>query len=98
MPNIPGIPESLAPAPGVEMNAPPAEYIDKAERIISDAVAKLGPNEKGALTWLAMMKGDKIIVNLAVVAKVNDHFSTVAWIGRTWGEPIEAGIAGRLVW
>lgn len=80
------------------MNAPPAEYIQQTTAMIQHAVAQLGVDEKGCLTWLASKKGDQVIVNLAVVAKVNDNFQVLGWIGKEFGEPIAAGIAGRLSW
>jgi hypothetical protein len=82
----------------VTQNAPPAEYLEQTTAMISKAVSQLGVDEKGALTWIASKKGDQISVNLAVVAKVNEHVTVLGWLGKEHGEPIAAGIAGKIVW
>ena len=93
MPDIPLIHPAYFKAAGVDMKAPPVEYLQKTTALISDAVAQLG-TAKGALTWVATTQG----VNLALVTKANEHVTVLAWIGRHWGEPVEAGIAGKVVW
>lgn len=98
MPDIPGVPSTLVAAPGVQTNAPPAEYMEQTTALISKAVAQLGADEKGALTWVASKQGDEIGVNLAIVSKVNEHVTVLGWVGKEWGEPIAAGIAGRITW
>ena len=79
---------------GVEMRPPPAVYLDQTSSLIADAVQRLGKDERGVITWVVTTKG----LNLAVVDKINDHVTVTAWIGRHWGEPIEAGIAGCVQW
>lgn len=98
MPDIPMLPDHLRDSPGVMMTSPPADIIEKTEGIISRAVASLGEGERGALVWIASQQGDRITVNLALVQKVNEHFTVTGWIGKSHGTPIEAGIAGKLVW
>lgn len=98
MPNIQGLPEHLQSAPGVEMNSPPAQYMQQTTALIMDAVATLKVDEKGALVWLASKKGEQVGVNLALVSRVNDSFQIVGWIGKEFGQPIAAGIAGRVSW
>lgn len=94
MPNIPDIPDHLSDAPGVAMNVPPPEYLSDTTQIIADAVAQLGPNDRGIMTWVATTKG----VNLALVDKINDHIDVIAFIGKDWGHPVEAGLVGRVHW
>lgn len=79
---------------GVVMEPPPGQYISETTRIIEDAVAHLGPNDRGILTWVATTKG----VNLALVDKINDHVDVSAFIGKNWGSPLEAGVVGRISW
>lgn len=98
MPDIPGVPEQLVTAPGVQMNAPPAQYIDQPLGVIGAAVAKLGPGEKGKLVWVATLRGKQVSVNVAVVNKFNEHFEVVAYVGKDWGKPLEAGIVGHVRW
>ncbi len=86
----------MGPLPGVQMNTPPAQYITQTTSIIQNAVAQLGADEKGALVWVASRSAGKTHVNLALVHRVNDRFAVTGWVGKTWGQPIEAGIAGRI--
>ena len=96
--HIPGLPERLEQAPGVIMNSPPAEYMERTNNMILSAVSQLGATDRGALTWIATRSGGKTHVNLAIVQRVNDRFQVVGWVGKTFGEPIAAGVAGKLVW
>lgn len=98
MPDIPGIPESLANVPGVQMTPPPVQYMEQTMGVISAAVAKIGEGERGKLVWIATSQGRKIGVNAAVVSKIGNHVTVTAWIGSKWGEPIEAGIVGEVKW
>lgn len=93
MPSIPGIPEDLVKTPGVEVRSPPVEYIDSTRTVIRDALRELGDN-RGVLTWVLTDKG----VNLAIVDKINEHVAVSAWIGKSWGAPISAGIVGQATW
>lgn len=81
-------------AGGVEMQSPPAVYLEDTTQMISDAVAHLGPNDRGILTWVASTAG----VNLALVNKINGHVDVAAWVGKSWNAPLEAGIVGRVHW
>ena len=93
MPNIQKIPDHLRFEPGVEMVPPPAEFFKLTNEMIADAIR--AADVKGgetAVTWIATTEG----VNAAVVARVNDDLHFLAYIGKKWGEPIEAGVAGRL--
>jgi hypothetical protein len=90
---IPGLPSALKMEEGVVTNAPPAGLIAPTHRLISDAVAELG-TQKGIATWILTTTG----VNLALVDKVGDHVAVTLWIGKTWGEPLSAGLAGEVTW
>lgn len=92
--NIPNLPTSYADMPGVVMSSPPLEVYAKTNTMIRDAVKSLGEHERGAVAWIATTEG----VNLAVVHKVNNHLEIAAYVGKNWGKPLAAGIAGRIHW
>lgn len=92
--NIPNLPEEFQAMRGVVMNAPPQEVLAQTNTMIRDAVAQLGKDERGVLTWIATTEG----VNLALVQKVNDHVEVFGYVGKSWGKPLAAGIAARLHW
>lgn len=94
LPAIPGLPAQYADLPSVAMVPPPAYLLADTSRFVTEAVAALPNGEKGRLTWIATTKG----VNLALVDKVNDHVNVTAWIGKSWGQPIAAGVAGEVHW
>lgn len=98
MPNIPSLPDPFVSLPGVQMNAPPAEYIEQTISLLDAATASLGPNQKGILTWIAVMEGDKKFVNAAYVHRFEGKIDVDAtiWIGKTWSQPIAVGVAGRI--
>lgn len=96
MPDIPGLPPELVASKGVEMTPPTGEALTKATSLIDQAMATVRDGEKGALIWIAQRQGDQTSVNLAYAHKVGEHVEVTAWIGKTWGEPIDAGIAGRI--
>lgn len=93
MANIPNLPEHLQDAPGVEMTPPPLPILNRATEMISQ-ITQAMPDGNG-LTWIAMRKDGQTILNLAAVQRKGEHFEVVEWIGKTWGEPVEVGIAGR---
>lgn len=106
MPDIPGIPASLVSAPGVQMNAPPAQYMEQTLGVISAAVAQLKPGEQGKLVWVAntyrtATGRTKVGVNAVIVNRFDGEkvdFEVTAWLGAKWGEPVEAGVAGAISW
>lgn len=91
---IPNLPEQFEDMKGVVMSSPPLEVYAKTNTMIRDAVASLGENEHGALVWVATTEG----VNIAVVHKVNSNMDITAYVGKTWGAPLQAGIAARIHW
>lgn len=90
MANVPNLPPEFQHLQGVEFNPPPAEHLVKTEGMIRDAVSQLGKDEKFMLTWIVTDKG----VNTAAVRKLGDHVEVMAWIGKSWGDPISVGVAG----
>lgn len=98
MPNIPNLPEDLQNAPGVAMNAPPAEWLPQTEAIINNALKGLRDEDRGKLVWIATKQGEQIAVNAAVAQRIGDNVRVTAWIGKTWGQPVAAGIAGDITW
>lgn len=102
MPDIPGLPEPLAAAKGVQMHAPPAHLLPAVEGVIGKAVAQLKEGERGKVVWIAQRQGSENSVNVAVVNKFAEGFEVVAWIGKEWGTPTSAGLAvgtaGTISW
>jgi len=98
MPTIPDLPAHLKTSPGVDMTTPPIEWLQPTTHMIMDAVknADFGEGKHVVVTWIATTEG----VNAAVVAKVIESekidFKVVSWVGKKWGAPIEAGIAGQI--
>lgn len=93
--SIPNLPAELVGAPGVEMNPPPAQFLEMTNTIIKDAAAQMRPEDKAVLTWIATRDGSgRISTNLAAVARLGDtgQFEITAYIGKTWGTPVSAGI------
>lgn len=81
---------------GVALNKPPASILAEATRMVTEAMANVPPGEKGQLVAIATMKDGKVDVNLAFAVKVGKHVDVVQWIGLTWGEPVSAGLLGRV--
>ena len=91
---IPGLPEQFSEFPGVQMQAPPASLLASTTKFVMDAANTLQPHEHGALVFVATTKG----VNAAVVHRFHERFAVVGWLGKEWGKPLEAGVAGSLRW
>ena len=91
---IPNLPPSFQQAKGVVMSPPPAKYLEQTTSVIRDALKALEPGERGALAWVATTEG----INLAVVHRVNDRLEVAGFIGKSWGEPLAAGVVGRVHW
>ena len=80
--------------PGVAMNPPPLEHLPSITAAIEQATATLAPGARGGLVAIATTAG----VNLAVVQKIGDRGSVVAWVGKSWGAPLAGGVAWRQTW
>ena len=79
---------------GVAYTDPPGPLLAQALEIVNRGIAELPANANGAIVTVATDAG----VNGAVVAKVNDHFQVVGFIGKSWGNAITYGGAAKLVW
>lgn len=80
---------------GVVMNPPPHQFIDAVNQSITEFVnATLRPGDRGGIVAVGTTKG----VNLAVVQRVGSGGEIVAYVGKTWGEPIEGGLLWRQRW
>lgn len=106
MSTIPNLPKEFQDAPGVQMNSPPAQYMEQTLGVIGAAVAQLRPGEKGKLVWVANTyqtdSGQtKVGVNAALVNRFDGDvvdFEVTLWFGSKWGEPIVAGVASAVSW
>jgi hypothetical protein len=84
-------------ATGVAMNAPPANILPDVTRMVTDAIAALPDGDRGALVGIATKHPDGTVnVNLALAARVGSRVEVAAWLGRTWGEPLTAGVVTRI--
>jgi hypothetical protein len=91
---IPGLPEQFTDLPGVQMQPPPASLLESTTKFVMDAANTLQPHENGALVFVATTEG----VNAAVVHRFDESFAVVGWVGKEWGKPLAAGVAGSLRW
>lgn len=89
---VPGLPSTG----GVALNPPPASILAQATKMVSDAMTDIPPGERGSLVAIATKQGDAVNVNLAFAVKANDHIDIVTWVGKSWGEPVAAGVVGRV--
>lgn len=95
MPQIPNLPADLVTAPGVEMIPPPVQLLPSMDAIVMDAVKNLPTDEDGLFTvWVSTTKG----VNLAHVQRVGTHAEIVSYVGKSWGKPLDAGVAVKVHW
>jgi hypothetical protein len=63
--------------------------------MVQQAVKNLPTEEDGLFTvWVSTTKG----VNLTHVQRVGKHAEIVSYIGKSWGQPISAGIAATVHW
>lgn len=83
-----------APPKGVAFTEPPEHLIPDIMGSINRAVAQLPPDANGALVAVADRSG----VNAAVVAKIDESWRVTAWIGKSWGGPVEAGALVMKTW
>jgi hypothetical protein len=84
----------VSDAAGVLTVPPPASIMETATRLVTEAAAQLGPDARGGFFPVLTTKG----ANAAIVQKAGDHVKVVAWIGKVWGQPLEAGGAGVIEW
>ena len=95
---VPGVTSSK----GVAMNAPPDAILGTVSRMVRDAMATIPASERGQLVAIATRAPDgSVNVNLALAAKVGKRVEILAFVGKSWGEPLAAaplsgGVAGRV--
>ena len=92
-PTLPGVPSST----GVAMNPPPARILGEVNQLVAAAMAGLPADSRGQLVGIATKNPEtgRVDVNLALAVRAGAHVEVVAWIGKTWGQPIAAGVLGR---
>jgi hypothetical protein len=72
------------------MVAPPTQYIQQTQNLISQAIANTAPGKSGIFTlWIDSEAG----INAAVAKKIGDDVKVVAYFGKSWGKPYAAGVA-----
>lgn len=87
----------VASSRGVAMNAPPAETLSQVSQMVRDAMATLPEGDRGALVGIATRDASgKVNVNLALATRVGNHVDIAAFMGKTWGEPLAAGVMTRI--
>jgi hypothetical protein len=79
---------------GVAYTEPPPHLLEDALRIVTLGVEQLPPGAHGAIVAVATETG----ANGAIVARVNEHFELVGWVGKSWGSTITYGGAAKVVW
>lgn len=89
---VPGVPS----AKGVALNPPPPSILAQATAMVREAMKEVPDGERGSLVAIATKQGEAVNVNLAFAVKANDHVDIVTWIGKSWGEPVSAGVVGRV--
>ena len=87
---------------GVAMTPPPDAILGTVSKMVREAMMSIPEKEKLALVGIATKGPDGAVnVNLALAAKAGKHVEVVAWLGKSWGEPIAAaplsvGVDGRV--
>ncbi len=81
------------------MQTPPADMLPVITSRLAKAMHSLPEDRHGALFWIATTEG----INLAVVQRVpgllrRTDFTITGYIGKAWGEPLEAGVIGSATW
>lgn len=80
--------------PGVLYNAPPEPLRDSIHEKALAAVGSLSAADRGAIVAIPTSRG----VNAAIVTRLGDSWTVSGYIGKAWGEPLEAGGAIKLRW
>jgi len=90
----PAVPTLPTPAQGVQFRPPPPEYLREVTSKISEAVAQIPAGKSGALIGVVTQRG----ANAVLVAKVRGDWQTMAYVGKSWGQPVEVGAAILKTW
>jgi hypothetical protein len=79
---------------GVALNPPPPHLFRDISESVDKFAQTLKADEHGGFVGIATTKG----MNIAVVQRINQHSTVVAYVGKSWGEPIEGGLMWKLTW
>jgi len=79
---------------GVATMVPPADLLPSITAAITKACTAIPPGRNAALVAVADQRG----ANVAAVQRVNDHVTVVAWLGKSWGKPLEGGASVMASW
>ena len=77
---------------GVAMNAPPAAILSEVSDMVTTAMADVPPDAHGQLVGIATEIDGTIAVNLALAVRATTTVEILAWVGKSWGRPIKAGL------
>ena len=89
--NVPGV----ASAQGVALNAPPPAIFADVMQRVTDTVQAMPEGSKVALVGIATETNGVKNVNLALAIRAGTHVEIVTWLGKTWGAPVDKGVALR---
>lgn len=90
----PILPQHLQLAKQVEFNPPPTHLMDETMSLLEAAMKQIKPDKNGQMMFIAHRQGPEVKVNFAIVAKNDEgNLQVMTWIGKTWGRPVEAGVA-----
>lgn len=91
------LPERLQGLQGVQFNPPPPEFIGQTTSMLADAVKNIKVDKNGTLMFVANHREGKTSLNYAIVVQTDDgDLKVMHWLGKTWGRPLEVGIAATL--
>lgn len=90
MPDPGGVVHSLGPLPPV----PPGPIAAMIKSQVHQVLAEIPDGKNGALVAVGTAEG----INLAVAHRTGDHFTVVAWIGKSWTGPLDGGASVRATW
>jgi len=83
----------LETSKGVAMNPPPTEVLGDVTRMIENAVKAIPAGSTMALVGVATKTHGKVNTNLVFAARLGEQVTILSWIGKTWGQPIDKGVA-----
>ena len=74
--------------PGV-VQYPPTLISDSLKRQVDAVLANVPADKKAALVTVATTKG----FNVAFAYRVGDRLKVASWVGKSWDQPLEAGVS-----
>lgn len=81
--------------PRVEQVPPPANILGTINSQIESA---LNAMPEGAFANAVLKVETTAGINLAMVAKIDETWTVMAWAGKRWGAPVEGGVAVQAAW